>query len=83
MVYFDIERMEPVPFGQVAEQVYFNRGGYSEEVRQKVFERVARVGCALGREAMIRYVHDGEVGGQFMAFPKNPPEVHDPIAMGV
>lgn len=58
----NVDAMETSVFGQIAEQVVGNRGGYDDTTREQVIKRVVREGETIGRTAVIRAVYDGEIG---------------------
>lgn len=77
-----IEAIPSDVFGQIAEQVVNGRGGYNNETRRDVFDRIERIGETVGRTCIVKVVHDGEVGAQVVTVPK-PREIVDPIAQGI
>ncbi len=86
----DMFSVKPEEFGQLAEQVFGDRGGYDERTRQAVIDRTFALGTVVGRTVVITAFRDGEVGPQVVIEPRGDTsslqverQLVDPIAQGV
>lgn len=87
MSYIDVKGMDREPFGQIAEQVFFDRVDppYSDAVNAAVMERLHQevlIAPVVGRTSIFKLIHDGEVGPSLGAIPRMR-EPQDPLTQGV
>ncbi len=76
-----IETLQNDVFGQIAQQIVEGRGGYDQDVAERVYKRIFEVGEVVGRTATIRVRPDGVGNSEIVTVYHH--TIRDPIAFGV